>query len=174
MKMPLLASRKPNPSHFPSCRAAGAGPSLVCSHLPSFFSLPDLTCGDQEITEMDGEQIALARSSLFKESQQESNYAASKSCQGTGAAGRESRAVTVCSLAILGGQRGGEGTSEIPRAWPTGESKWKGDSHLLPTLVPVFKENEATRPLLKAEWAATGCSDHGASSQGGEGALPPR
>lgn len=64
--MSVLASREPNPSHFPPCRAAGVGPSLVCSHSPSFFSLPDLTCRDQEIIKIDGEQIALARSSLLK------------------------------------------------------------------------------------------------------------
>lgn len=46
-------------------RAAGAGPSSVCSSSPSLFSLPYLTCRNQEI-KTDGEQTALARSSLLK------------------------------------------------------------------------------------------------------------
>lgn len=174
MKMPPLASRKPNPSHFPSCRAAGAGPSLFCSHSPSFFTLPDLTCRDEEITEMDGEQIALFRSSLFKRVVAGKQLSSVKKLSGH-RSGWEGVPSHHCLLpGHTGWAAGGRGTSEIPRAWPTGESKGKGDSHLLPTLFPVFKENEATWPLLKAEWAAMGCSDHGTSSQGGEGALPSR
>lgn len=56
------------PKSFPPfhlCGADGEGSSSVWSRSPSLFSLPYLACRNQEI-KIDGEQIALARSSLLK------------------------------------------------------------------------------------------------------------
>lgn len=109
------------PKSFPPFHlrgAAGAGSSSVWSRSPSLFSLPYLACRNQEI-KIDGEQIALARSSLLKRVVAGKQLPNVKKLSGC----RSDRALSLvlplpaCSPATPPGQRGDQGTA-------ANESKW--------------------------------------------------